>query len=225
MVKLGGVNPSLSNYPDAEIWTPISSSLLRFRCDCNSDTTHLLVTPPTALKKTISHKLYFSQIAYILWPNCDWSMWSESESEYKTVTLPKTNIAPTNGWLEYKPFLLGSRPIFRGENVSFREGKISSIWWSYNGHGIRSTLNLATYFYPSFQKGYSVAGAAVSPPMHAISHCLRRTRVTSLAHGSECWENMKNGWCRGDELSIVQTLFCSGFVCLPITYMKTLSWS
>ena len=35
-------------------------------------------------------------------------------------TLPETNIAPENGWLEYDPFLLGW-PIFRGENVSFRE--------------------------------------------------------------------------------------------------------
>ena len=32
------------------------------------------------------------------------------------LTLPETNseFAPENGWLEYKPFLLG-RPIFRGE--------------------------------------------------------------------------------------------------------------
>ena len=38
------------------------------------------------------------------------------------VTLPETNIfAPENGWLEYDRFLLG-RPIFRCENVSFREG-------------------------------------------------------------------------------------------------------
>ena len=36
-------------------------------------------------------------------------------------TLPETNVAPTNGWLEYDPFLLG-RPIFRGY-VSFREGR------------------------------------------------------------------------------------------------------
>ena len=34
-------------------------------------------------------------------------------------TLPKTNVAPKNGWWEYDPFLLG-RPIFRGY-VSFRE--------------------------------------------------------------------------------------------------------
>ena len=34
-------------------------------------------------------------------------------------TLPETNIAPKNGWLEYYTFLLG-RPIFRGY-VSFRE--------------------------------------------------------------------------------------------------------
>ena len=33
------------------------------------------------------------------------------------ITLPETNskFAPKNGWLEYDPFLLGSRPIFRGE--------------------------------------------------------------------------------------------------------------
>ena len=35
-------------------------------------------------------------------------------SIYLRVTLPKTNIAPTNGWLEYY-FPIGFRPIFRGE--------------------------------------------------------------------------------------------------------------
>ena len=36
---------------------------------------------------------------------------------------PETNIdiAPENAWLEYDPFILGPRPIFRGY-VSFREG-------------------------------------------------------------------------------------------------------
>ena len=40
------------------------------------------------------------------------------------VTIPETNskFAPENGWLEDDPFLLAFRPIFRGENVSFREG-------------------------------------------------------------------------------------------------------
>jgi len=39
-----------------------------------------------------------------------------------TDTLPETNIfAFETGWLEYDPFLLGFRPIFRGY-VSFREG-------------------------------------------------------------------------------------------------------
>ena len=44
-------------------------------------------------------------------------------SNYVTIILPKTNskFAPKNGWLEYDPFLLGFRPIFRGY-VSFREG-------------------------------------------------------------------------------------------------------
>ena len=41
-------------------------------------------------------------------------------------TLPETNIVPKNGWLEYDPFLLG-RPIFRGEHVSFREGKTCHV--------------------------------------------------------------------------------------------------
>ena len=123
MVKLGGVNPSLSNYPDAEIWTPISSSLLRFRCDCNSDSTHLLVTPPTALKKQ----------------------------------------SPTN------------LPV-----LNIRRLRFLSTWWSYNGHGILSTnVEPCHLCNPSFQKGYSMAGADVSPLIQAISHCLRRTRVTS----------------------------------------------
>ena len=36
-----------------------------------------------------------------------------STENQEKITLPETNIAPTNGWLEYDPFLLG-RPIFRG---------------------------------------------------------------------------------------------------------------
>ncbi len=39
-------------------------------------------------------------------------------------TLPETNIAPTNGWLEYY-FPIGFLPIFRGY-VSFREGNMVS---------------------------------------------------------------------------------------------------
>ena len=64
-------------------------------------------------------------------------------------SLKLTFFAPKNGWLEYKPFLLG-RPIFRCENVSFREciffhwsntwptwrwGKINGCTW-----GIRPNL-------------------------------------------------------------------------------------
>ncbi len=44
------------------------------------------------------------------------------DEKHWIIILPKTNIAPTNGWLEYY-FPIGFRPIFRGENVSFREGK------------------------------------------------------------------------------------------------------
>ena len=36
------------------------------------------------------------------------------------ITLPKTNIAPTNGWLEYY-FPIGEA-YFQGQAVSFREG-------------------------------------------------------------------------------------------------------
>ena len=46
----------------------------------------------------------------------------------RKTTLPETNskFAPKNGWLEYKPFLLG-RPFFRGKMaVSFREGNTNS---------------------------------------------------------------------------------------------------
>ena len=38
-------------------------------------------------------------------------------------TLPKTNIAPTNGWLEYY-FPIGEA-YFQGRTVSFREGTSS----------------------------------------------------------------------------------------------------
>ena len=37
-------------------------------------------------------------------------------------TLPGTNIAPENGWLEYYPFLLGYSLCSGATNVSFREG-------------------------------------------------------------------------------------------------------
>ena len=52
---------------------------------------------------------------------------------HREFTLPETNIffAPENGWLEYKPFLLGW-PIFRGENVSFREGRSFSSLFARN---------------------------------------------------------------------------------------------
>ncbi len=40
----------------------------------------------------------------------------------RVFTLPETNIAPKNGWLEYY-FPIGFRPILRGKlAVSFREG-------------------------------------------------------------------------------------------------------
>ena len=45
---------------------------------------------------------------------CGQSGWETRQSKMKALTLPETNIAPENGWLEYDPFLLG-RPIFRGE--------------------------------------------------------------------------------------------------------------
>ena len=45
--------------------------------------------------------------------------------EFPPTTLPETNIfALENGWSEYY-FPIGARPIFRGENVSFRECTLS----------------------------------------------------------------------------------------------------
>ncbi len=38
------------------------------------------------------------------------------------LTLPETNIAPENGWLEDDPFLLGQTAYFQVRSVSFREG-------------------------------------------------------------------------------------------------------
>ena len=44
----------------------------------------------------------------------------KSQKDGQVITLPETNIAPENGWLEYDRFLWGW-PIFR-DYVSFREG-------------------------------------------------------------------------------------------------------
>ena len=43
------------------------------------------------------------------------------------ITLPKTNIAPTNRWLEYDPFLLGFGLFSGAFAVSFREGTEDEI--------------------------------------------------------------------------------------------------
>ena len=45
----------------------------------------------------------------------------EKISDSGPATLPETNIAPENGWLEYDPFLLGAMAYFQGRAVSFRE--------------------------------------------------------------------------------------------------------
>ena len=54
--------------------------------------------------------------------------WTSSELVIRSDLLPSLKLtakAPENGWLEYKPFLLG-RPIFRGY-VSFREGMMEGF--------------------------------------------------------------------------------------------------
>ena len=42
-------------------------------------------------------------------------------------TRPETSIAPKSVWLEYDPFLLGARPIFRGELLVW--GRVVSRCW------------------------------------------------------------------------------------------------
>ena len=49
-------------------------------------------------------------------------------------TLPETNIATENGWLEYDPFLLGW-PISR-DYVSFREGRFFLRQWDGLVYGV-----------------------------------------------------------------------------------------
>ena len=49
--------------------------------------------------------------------------WQESHTTYISLTLPKTNIfAPTNGWLEYDPFLLGFA-LFSGAKMTLVSGR------------------------------------------------------------------------------------------------------
>ena len=47
---------------------------------------------------------------------------STTKAIHHLATLPETNIAPKNGWLEYKPFLLGFGLFSGAFAVSFREG-------------------------------------------------------------------------------------------------------
>ena len=50
------------------------------------------------------------------------------------VTLPKTNIAPENGWLEY--YLTIGKAYFQGRTVSFREGNSPLIRRGYFLRGV-----------------------------------------------------------------------------------------
>ena len=63
---------------------------------------------------------------------------------FNTITLPETNISPENGWLEYKPFLLGSRPIFRGELLV--SGRVTTFYCT------RSLINRDPWPHVSFRK-------------------------------------------------------------------------
>ena len=44
-----------------------------------------------------------------------WKIYPQTKTFFKIVTLPETNIAPENGWLEYDRFLLGPG-LFSGAN-------------------------------------------------------------------------------------------------------------
>ena len=59
-----------------------------------------------------------------------WAGWMSFREDPGSIvgTLPETNIAPTNGWLEYY-FPIGEA-YFQGRTVSFREGRISSPIYS-----------------------------------------------------------------------------------------------
>ena len=84
-------------------------------------------------------------------------------------TLPETNVAPENGWLEYTTFLLGSRPIFRGY-VSFREGNDPLV----DGEGGR--LNTSYLIQPSGRStpATPTAGGSFAQRAHA---CLLDLRI------------------------------------------------
>ena len=68
----------------------------------------------------------------------------EKEGIFGAVTLPETNMAPENGWLEDDPFLLGW-PIFRGY-VSFGEGSECRVKLGFAfGRGIHLALYIPFY--------------------------------------------------------------------------------
>ena len=52
----------------------------------------------------------------------NWESYLHQQYFFLKHTLPETNIAPENGWLEYDPFLLGFGLFSGAFAVSFREG-------------------------------------------------------------------------------------------------------
>ena len=82
----------------------------------------------------IQDKGWSSKLYCLLQPTAhqafSWRAWAEmtigKASIYKNYTLPETNIAPTNGWLEYKfPFFWGGDGLFSG--VMLVSGRVSTL--------------------------------------------------------------------------------------------------
>ena len=77
----------------------------------------------------------------------------ESQDPFPLITLPETNIAPKNGWLEYY-FPIGEKNIFRGY-VSFREVNLLTSTFTLNKPADRGTGDAFTPIKPALMSLWS----------------------------------------------------------------------
>ena len=90
---------------------------------------------------------------------------NQKKKQVPSITLPETHIfAPENGGLGSMKFPFGFRPIFRGENVSFREDILDKNGWN--------QISTGTCFFPNTiptsAVASSVAVAGARPPEEGV---------------------------------------------------------
>ena len=120
----------LTIYPGAPAWSPWSLDRCRYRRPPNWGTVFAAFIAwklsISSVSMCFSFKLSEAPEDEVLWSHRSCRNLFQTESQTRKSTLPETNTAPKNGWLEYY-FPIGFRPIFRCELLVSRKS-IPSIF-------------------------------------------------------------------------------------------------